>query len=61
MTICCQCKRHYWPGKGVCPSSPLGVMGRDGGCMHQACDNCERYIDEKEKSYEQPKEHKRKR
>lgn len=46
MTICCQCGRHYWPGKNECPSSP-----NSDGCGHRPCKNCTYYLDEKEKQY----------
>jgi hypothetical protein len=55
MTICCQCGRHYWPGKGVCPSA-AGKAGEYGvACNHTPCDNCQRYVDEKEKGYDRTK------
>jgi hypothetical protein len=46
MTICCRCGRHYWPGKKECP----GAATSD-GCNHIPCENCEHYIDKKEKEY----------
>ena len=47
MTTCCQCGRSYWPGKGKCP----GSHSSDDGCNHTPCENCQHYVDEKEKSY----------
>jgi len=48
MTICCQCNRHYWPGKGACPGPSCR---KSVGCGHVPCINCKRYVDIKEKEY----------
>ncbi len=54
MTVCCQCGRKYWPGKKECP----GAYDSD-GCNHVPCENCQHYVDEKEKEYDRPKRDRR--
>ena len=51
MTICCECGRHHWPGKRECPGRAQQMNAPAKACGHTPCDNCQRYVDEKEKEY----------
>jgi hypothetical protein len=51
MTVCCQCGRHYWPGKNECPGRAQQINAEAVACNHKPCKKCQHYVDEKEKDY----------
>lgn len=52
MTICCNCGRHFYPGQNRCPGRAQQRNALAKACNHMPCENCQPYVDEKEKSYE---------